>query len=191
MIAVDEEARDQEARENAKNVHLCANHCCDGPFLLREPVSGDLCWGVVKQGLPHRYDKLPSQCELEALVDEAPDPEAESCGDDTTDNAPAQATLFDDVDAREVHGQVERHEAVGHEVHDEGRDIIQLVQSSIYARLETTCMNWNGNQLLTSSASKNTGASWIQPQALTAVLQPNKNSIQKRAFDLTTLSGFS
>ena len=138
--------------------------------------------------MPHCYDKLSSQCELEALVDEAPDPETESCGDYTTDNAPAQATLFDDVHAREVHGQVERHEAVGHAVHDEGRDVIQLVESSIQTRLEIT---WNRIQLLTSSASKNTGASWIQPQALTAVLQPNKNSIQKRAFDFTTLSGFS
>ena len=119
MVFVDEEARYHEPHENTENVHLSTNHSCHGSLTLREPVSGDLRRRVVEQRLAKRDNNLTDKRKVKALIDEASDPKTDHCREDAPNDTPSQAKLFDDIDAREVHGQIECHKAVRHAVDDQ------------------------------------------------------------------------
>ena len=67
-IAINEEAGEQEAHEDPKDVHTGAYHCGHGTFLLWEPVRRHLGWSVIEKWLTERHDYLSDENECEVLV---------------------------------------------------------------------------------------------------------------------------
>ena len=67
-IAINEESGEEEADEDAKDVHTSAYHGGHRPLLLWEPVRRHLGRGVVEKWLTERHDYLSDENECEVLV---------------------------------------------------------------------------------------------------------------------------